>query len=90
LFPFKQSLSINERITRWNYEAMGKLGKEMNIALSPSHIHIVVSSQDLRGSDESMMTIDGRSESVRDVQFSSTNPNEWTAGFENGVIQVDL
>lgn len=33
------------------------------------------------------MTFEGKSESVRDVQFSPVNQHEFAAAFENGTVQ---
>jgi WD40 repeat protein len=38
----------------------------------------------------SKATFDGKSENVRDVQFSPVSPYEFIAAFENGSIQVSL
>ncbi|KAJ3152719.1 WD repeat-containing protein 24 [Geranomyces michiganensis] len=43
---------------------------------------------DLRAKSIARNAFEGRAESVRDVQFSPTNPHEFVAAFENGNIQV--
>ncbi|KAG9307259.1 hypothetical protein G9A89_017087 [Geosiphon pyriformis] len=42
---------------------------------------------DIRDRDRSKVTFDGKSESVRDVQFHPSNGNEFVAAFDNGTIQ---
>jgi hypothetical protein len=42
----------------------------------------------LREAKKAKFTLDGKSESVRDVQFSPINAHDIAAAFENGTVQV--
>jgi hypothetical protein len=73
------------------------MGKWFNSSVDFERLHHVLrlkcelmdlALQDLRTKQSAVQTFEGKSESVRDVQFCPTNANDFAAAFENGTIQV--